>query len=39
VYDLILVLNYNPEHDIAAIWFGKEGIVSWDQTMTPWLKE
>lgn len=23
---------------VAALWFGKEGVVSWDQHMTPWIK-
>ena len=37
---LRLFSNINhPHRHIVAIWFGKEGIVSWDQTITPWLKE
>ena len=32
-------IQYSIPPACAAIWFGKEGIVTWDQTMTPWLKE
>jgi hypothetical protein len=31
---LLLLLSVCP----AALWF-KEGVLAWDQTMTPWLQE
>jgi hypothetical protein len=35
-----LIITNPPHHTqtTIGIWF-KEGLVAWDQTITPWLKE